>query len=121
MREGVANSKHFILVLTKSVLYRPYCLLEVYTAFELAKNVVLLKEADDRFAPFRFNDPLCLPKFSKTMSSEEYETVIEQIGKKNPSWSREEVEARLNGCIAARQSAVRGFSDCAGLSEEKAW
>ena len=40
--------------------------------------------------------------------------MVEQIGKKNPSWGREEVEGRLRACVAARESAVRGFGECAG-------
>ena len=84
-------------------------------AFELEKNVILLKEADNRFAPFQFNSPLCLPKFSQKMTNVERDFVIEQIQKKNPHWGREEVERRLNECISSRETAIKGFAECAGL------
>ena len=77
--------------------------------------MVLLKEADDRFAPFKYNDPLCLPTFSQKMTKWERDSVIEQIQKKNPSLGEEEAERRLNKCISSREWAIKGFADCAGL------
>eukprot|EP00924_Labyrinthula_sp_SR-Ha-C_P004770 maker-scaffold_1-snap-gene-11.34-mRNA-1 protein AED:0.32 eAED:0.34 QI:58/0/0.5/1/0/0/2/0/1223 len=54
MYKGVKNSKSFIVILTKSIFQRPYCVLEFMWAFDLKKTMVPIIEVDDRegFYPF---------------------------------------------------------------------
>ena len=52
MRQGVRDSVNFLPVLTKSLLDRPFCLLEFQTAIDEGKPIRLLVEEDDRFHPF---------------------------------------------------------------------
>ena len=48
MRAGVRNSESLLLVLTKSVLFRPFCIAEIYEAILADKNIVLVSEEDPR-------------------------------------------------------------------------
>ncbi len=52
MKKGVEQSKYFLLVLTKNVLFRPYCINELFWAIKAEKQVVCVIEEDSRFAPF---------------------------------------------------------------------
>jgi hypothetical protein len=48
MRAGVRNSETLVLVLTKSVLFRPFCIAEIYEAIRTDKGIVLVSEEDPR-------------------------------------------------------------------------
>jgi hypothetical protein len=48
MRAGVRASDCLLLVLTKGVLFRPYCIAEVYEAIKAGKRIVLVSEDDPR-------------------------------------------------------------------------
>eukprot|EP00924_Labyrinthula_sp_SR-Ha-C_P005667 augustus_masked-scaffold_14-processed-gene-1.38-mRNA-1 protein AED:1.00 eAED:1.00 QI:0/-1/0/0/-1/1/1/0/1776 len=52
MFQGVLSSKVFVLVLTKSVLFRPFCLKELFWAIKSRKKVVVVYENDPRFHKF---------------------------------------------------------------------
>eukprot|EP00457_Paulinella_chromatophora_P000280 gb/GEZN01000280.1/.p1 GENE.gb/GEZN01000280.1/~~gb/GEZN01000280.1/.p1 ORF type:complete len:1722 (-),score=262.54 gb/GEZN01000280.1/:13-5178(-) len=52
MRQGVADSAAFILLLTNSVLSRPYCLKEMLWALEFGKPFIIVVETDLRLFPF---------------------------------------------------------------------
>ena len=52
MLKGVQDSDIFLLVLTKGVLQRPFCQLELREAIKLKKRVQLLLEVDPRFDAF---------------------------------------------------------------------
>jgi hypothetical protein len=54
MRAGVNASDCLLLVLTKGVLFRPYCIAEVYEAIKAEKRIVLISEEDPR-SPVRWN------------------------------------------------------------------
>jgi hypothetical protein len=54
MRAGVNASDCLLLVLTKGVLFRPYCIAEVYEAIKAGKRIVLISEEDPR-SPVRWN------------------------------------------------------------------
>ena len=44
MIKGVTDSVFFLLFLTKGMLQRPYCQLEVRTAMELKKQIILVAD-----------------------------------------------------------------------------
>jgi hypothetical protein len=48
MLAGVAHSDVFLLFLTRDVLTRPYCLLEIREALRLRKPLILLRETEPR-------------------------------------------------------------------------
>jgi hypothetical protein len=48
MRAGVRGSDCLLLVLTKGVLFRPYCIAEIYEAIKAGKRIVLVSEEDPR-------------------------------------------------------------------------
>ena len=48
MLRGVANSDVFLLFLTRDVLTRPYCLMEIREALRLRKPIILLRETEPR-------------------------------------------------------------------------
>jgi hypothetical protein len=54
MRAGVLGSNCLLLVLTKGVLFRPYCIAEVYEAIKAGKRIVLVSEEDPR-SPVRWD------------------------------------------------------------------
>ena len=54
MRNGVATSQCFMLVLTRGVLFRPYCIEEIFVAANLQKDVVLVCETEERFHAFKY-------------------------------------------------------------------
>ena len=54
MRAGVRASDCLLLVLTKGVLFRPYCIAEVYEAIKAGKRIVLVSEEDPR-SPVRWD------------------------------------------------------------------
>ena len=54
MRNGVLASDVFILILTNSVLSRPFCLKEIGWALGAGKPIVIVVETDDRFWPFSY-------------------------------------------------------------------
>lgn len=54
MKHGVRRSDVFILFLTSDVLTRPYCLLEIITAMDAGKHIMILREEDKRFFPWEF-------------------------------------------------------------------
>jgi len=56
MRKGVEDSQCFMLVLTHGVLFRPYCIEEIFVAAELEKDVVLVCETEARFNPFNYDE-----------------------------------------------------------------
>jgi serine/threonine protein kinase len=54
MRAGVRGSDCLLLVLTKGVLFRPFCVAEVYEAIKAEKRIVLVSEEDPR-SPVRWD------------------------------------------------------------------
>ncbi|GBG34526.1 Protein kinase, putative [Hondaea fermentalgiana] len=64
MHRGILSSQCFIMVLTEDVLFRPYCLAELYFAVEyfgpaedgLAKHIFFIVEEDTRFHPWNDHD-----------------------------------------------------------------
>eukprot|EP01048_Picozoa_sp_COSAG05_P005277 COSAG05_NODE_309_length_11646_cov_7.176929_4_plen_1176_part_00 len=56
MRQGVAAAECFVLVLTKGVLFRPYCIEEIFMAVKLRKPVVLIVEQDPKYSPWSYED-----------------------------------------------------------------
>lgn len=44
----------FMLVLTHGVLFRPYCIEEIFVAATLKKPVLLVCETDEKYHPFVF-------------------------------------------------------------------
>jgi hypothetical protein len=65
MRQGVQDSRIFLLVLTQHVLASWYCQQEMLTAIELEKPVQLVIEEEERFHPFsvaewRHHRPDCI-------------------------------------------------------------
>ncbi|GBG34717.1 Protein kinase, putative [Hondaea fermentalgiana] len=64
MHRGVLSSQRFVMVLTKDVLFRPYCLAELHFAVEffgstedgLAKKIFFIVEEDERFDPWKDGD-----------------------------------------------------------------
>eukprot|EP01043_Picozoa_sp_COSAG02_P024621 COSAG02_NODE_1352_length_13107_cov_1461.050584_2_plen_1432_part_00 len=56
MRNGVETSQCFMLVLTHGVLFRPYCIEEIFVAAKLEKDVVLVCETEARFHAFNYDE-----------------------------------------------------------------
>jgi hypothetical protein len=54
MRNGVLASDVFILILTNSVLSRPFCLKEIGWALAAGKPTIIVVETDERFWPFSY-------------------------------------------------------------------
>ena len=54
MVAGVQNASCFILYLTHDVLTRVYCLLEIWTAMQAGKFIVILAESENRFHPWSY-------------------------------------------------------------------
>jgi hypothetical protein len=46
MRAGVCASDALLLVLTRGVLFRPYCVAEIFEAIVAEKPIVLVSEVD---------------------------------------------------------------------------
>eukprot|EP00195_Chlamydomonas_chlamydogama_P016188 CAMPEP_0202895382 /NCGR_PEP_ID=MMETSP1392-20130828/4602_1 /ASSEMBLY_ACC=CAM_ASM_000868 /TAXON_ID=225041 /ORGANISM="Chlamydomonas chlamydogama, Strain SAG 11-48b" /LENGTH=131 /DNA_ID=CAMNT_0049580381 /DNA_START=49 /DNA_END=444 /DNA_ORIENTATION=- len=57
MRQGISNSSHYLLYLTKDALTRPAVQFEARTALSLNKPVILVRETDPRWgAASSFDD-----------------------------------------------------------------
>ena len=54
MRSGVRASDVFVFFLTTSVLSRPFCVMEFECALALRKPVLLLRETEERYAPWSY-------------------------------------------------------------------
>ena len=70
MKQGVQNSDTLVLVLTGSVLSRPFCLLELLWAVAGGKRVVAIKEEDQRLAA-------AIEKFDKGADPPGIEKILE--------------------------------------------
>ena len=55
MRAGVEASDVFIFFLTSRALTRPFCLKEFGWALDAGKPIVLVREDDERFSPWRYD------------------------------------------------------------------
>ncbi|CAK9004265.1 Calcium-dependent protein kinase 12 (OsCDPK12) (OsCPK12), partial [Durusdinium trenchii] len=58
MRRGVALADTFLMVLTESVLTRPFCLMELFVALEQCKRLIFVVEEDSRFKSVDHRHPL---------------------------------------------------------------
>ena len=56
MRQGVVNAECFVLVLTSGVLFRPYCIDEIFMAVSLHKPAVLIVEQDPKYSPWSYDE-----------------------------------------------------------------
>ena len=56
MREGVEHSECFVLILTRGVMFRPYCIEEIHHAFVHKNKVQLIVEEDPKFDKFDFDE-----------------------------------------------------------------
>jgi len=83
MRQGVENSSFYVLVLTKNVLFRPFCMMELYWAIKHHSSkhrnpcngrLLFVVEDDPRFSPW--NEEVDVPWLEGEGLSESYlETV----------------------------------------------
>ncbi|GBG34426.1 Protein NLRC3 [Hondaea fermentalgiana] len=67
MRQGVENSSYYVLVLTRNVLFRPFCVMELFWAIqhhgdESERRIFFIVEEDSRFSPW--NQDLDVPWLS---------------------------------------------------------
>ncbi|GBG31769.1 Protein kinase, putative [Hondaea fermentalgiana] len=70
MYEGIALSKRFVFILTRSALFRPFCLLELAQAIELKRDVIFIKEDDLRNPHW---NTACTPWSSRSQGCEQAE------------------------------------------------
>ena len=82
MRKGVQDSQCFILVLTHGVLFRPYCIEEIFVAAKLEKDVMLVCETEPRFNPFNYDEWT-----QECKTSDEHAWCLEELAKSRV-WKR---------------------------------
>jgi hypothetical protein len=94
MRRGVEDSQCFMLVLTHGVLYRPYCIEEIFVAASLKKDVMLVCETEARFHAFSYDE-----WDAERKSSKEHAWCLSELAK---------VESRGEAAAAHMMEVVAG-------------
>lgn len=92
MRRGVDDSDVFLLALSRGVLFRPFCIAEIYHAIAAGKRIMLVAEEDSRAG------------FNWDMDKFEAELLRHDVASGSPSSSdgfKEEIAAKQGELIAA--------------------
>lgn len=104
MRHGVENSSFYLLVLTTNVLFRPFCVMELFWAIthhgeDSDKKIVFVVEEDGRFSPW--DAEIDVP----WISDKEYEAVLTKRGR----LSAEEIQKKVDAFKLASKQLRAGM------------